>query len=429
MTWGRRQGAGGHVLTSGRSSRVLAVTIAVASVCLAAALPLVLSSCSLSTARDPAADQSRTLELAGHQFSEAAGALREGDRDSFLRWLPTDGSPGSVKARDGLADVFDTLSRLPWRSFRFEVTPIDARPGVYRVVGSGQLGAAGPPDRLAVVRYLKLSPLSDAAVVAGDETPQAVRRRYLMALHDPVVLQRPGLIVLADHWARERAGEVLAAAARARPRLAGLGAGTKGAVLITVYGSVEDVRDALGTDAATARLVFFSYPSLRVADADWPIWDVAVMGPWLRGSGSIDDTVAHELAHAYTLQWFDGVEHPPSLLVEGIAESVEDAPVSAALRREVASGDQLWPLPESFAVADVWEGGKTEDVGLGYDLGASLVDYVVSRWGAGKLRPFAQSVAAAEPTEAGMDAALGDSLGVTWRRFYAGWRRYVLAGG
>ncbi len=252
-------------------------------------------------------------------------------------WLPADGSPAAVKAQDGLAAVFDTLSRLPWRSFEFKVTPIDAQPGVYRVVGSGQLGAAGPPDRLAVVRYLKLSPVNDAAVVSGDVTPEDLRRRYLMALHDPVVLQRPGLIVLADRWARGRAGEVMAAAVRARPRLAALGIGARPTVLVTVYGSVEDVRDALGFSADTSRLVFFAHPSLRVADEDWPTYDVGVMGPWLRDLGmSMDDVLTHELAHAYTVRWFAGVEHPPSLLIEGIAEAAEGLPEASSLRDEVA---------------------------------------------------------------------------------------------
>ena len=126
-----------------------------------------------------------------------------------------------------------------------------------------------------MIRYLKLAPAADGAVVLADVTPQDLRRRYLMALHDPVVLQRPGLIVLADRWARGRAGQVLAAAVRARPRLAVLGAGTRPTVLITVYGSLEDVRDALGIRQAAGRLVFFSHPSLRVADKEWPIYDVA----------------------------------------------------------------------------------------------------------------------------------------------------------
>ena len=75
------------------------------------------------------------------------------------------------RPRTDLAAVFDTLSRLPWRSFRFDVTPDAAADGVYRVEGSGQLGAAGPPDRLAVVRYLKLKTVNDMAVVTADVTP------------------------------------------------------------------------------------------------------------------------------------------------------------------------------------------------------------------------------------------------------------------
>ena len=125
-------------------------------------------------------------------------------------------------------------------------------------------------------------------VVTADVTPDGLRRRYLMALHDPVVLQRPGLIVLADRWARDRADEVLAAALRARPRLAALGIGTRPTVLVTVFGSAEDVSDALGFKAAASRMVFFSYPSLRVADTAWPTttsasWDLGSVTRHLGG--------------------------------------------------------------------------------------------------------------------------------------------------
>ena len=294
--------------------------------------------------------------------------------------------------------------------------------GVYRVECSGQLGAAGPPDRLAVVRYLRLKTVDDRAVATADVTPENLRRRYLMALHDPIVLQRPGLIVLADSWARDRADEVMAAAMRARPRLAALGIGTRPTVLVTVFGSAEDVHDALGMKAATARLVFFSYPALRVADTDWPTNDVGVMGPWLRGRGtSLDDVLTHELAHAYTVRWFAGASTRRPCSWRG-SPSGGGPPGASSLREEVPTGDQLWPLPESFASADVWENAGSEEVGLGYEVGGSLVDYVVSRWGAGRLRPFVQAVAAGRPTEAGMDGALGGALGVTWRQFYAGWR-------
>jgi hypothetical protein len=398
----------------------------------AAALCALAGACGLPIGSDEndGADRQRTLRLARLQASHAASALLEGDREGFLQWFPGDGATAqSSEARAGLGAVFDTLSPLPWRSFSTEVIALD-QDGVYRIRGTGQLGDAGPSDRIAFVRYLKLMDGPDGAVVLSDETPENLRSRYLMALHEPLVLQRPGLIVLGDRRARGRAEDVMAAAARARPRLAGIGIDTSPTVVVTVYGSVADVRDALGLDAPVSRLVFFSHPSLRVAEEYWPTYDVGVMGPWLRDMGpGVDGILRHELAHAYTLCWFGDDDEPPALLVEGIAQAAEGVPASAALREEVATGDQLWPLPESFADADVWDGADAQAVRLGYQIGGALVGYVTSRWGADKVRPFAAAVAAAEPSEAGMDEALGGSLGVSWREFYAGWRRYVLAGG
>lgn len=379
---------------------------------------------------DARADSERTLLLASDGFAAAAEALVAGDRAAFIDRLPHDGgSPESVAAKAGLAELFDKLASLPWRTFSFEVTALDPAQGVYRVRGIGQLGDAGPPDRIAVVRYLKLLGVADGAVVLADETPEDLRRRYLMALHDPFVLQRRGLIVLGDSAARGRAAAVMAAAARARRQLAALGVGAGPTVVITVYGSAADVRDGLALGASTARLVFFSHPSLRVAGESWPTYDVGVMGPWLRDwGGSMDGVLRHELAHAYTLSWFGDDEEPPALLVEGIAQAAEGTPATSALRREVATGDQLWPLPESFADTDVWDGGDAEAVRLGYEIGGALVAYVVSRWGPEQLRPFVRALSAAEPSEAGMDAALGGTLGVSWREFFAGWRSYVLTG-
>lgn len=375
------------------------------------------------------AEQQRTVRLARHQGSQAAQALLAGDREGFLSWFPADG-PGAAEIREDLGEVFDTLAPLPWRTFSLEVSPVDAARAVYRVRGVGQLGDAGPPDRIAVVRYLQLTGVADAASVVADKTPEDLKDRYLMALHDPLVLRRPGLIVIGDRRARGRAEVVAAAAARARPRLNRLGIATRPTVVVTVYGSAADVRDALGVGASTSRLVFFAHPPLRVAEEYWRTYDVGVMGPWLRGSGAaMDGVLRHELAHAYTLRWFGDDERPPALLVEGIAQAAEEPPPAASLREEVRTGSQLWPLPESFAEHDVWAGGDGAAVRLGYQVGGSLVDYVISRWGAGELRAFVQAVAAAAPTEAGLDAALSDSLGVTWREFYDGWRRFVLSNG
>jgi hypothetical protein len=412
--------------------RIATVAPAVLLFLAAVALCLTAAACGLgpgSATDDDAAGQARRLELARAEFARAAEALRAGDREAFDQALATDGVADAAAVRKSLAAVYDTLAPLPWRAFRFEVTPLEPTTGLYRVRGVGQLGAAGPSDRIAVVRYLQLGTVAERVVVRADATPEDLRRRYLMALHDPVVLQRPGLLVLGDRRAHTRAARVMAAAERARARLAALGVGTRPTVVVTIFGSANDVRDALAVDAATARLVFFSYPGLRVAVEDWVTYDVGVMGPWLRDVGvSMDDVLTHELAHAYSVRWFAGDDDPPALLVEGIAEAAEGPPAAYHLHDEVASGNQLWPLPESFAVADVWDGNDDDAVRLGYELGGSLVDYVVVRWGASRLRPFVEAVAAAEPSEAGMDEALGDALGVSWGKFYAGWRRHVLTG-
>jgi hypothetical protein len=397
----------------------------------AALLVLLASGCSFGVDDNVAKDAGQqTLDLVRRQLAAAAEALRAGDRGAFTAALPVDGSAANAgRVRERLDAVFEALAPLPWTSFDFSVEPLRGQDGVVRVVGSGQVGATGPADRLAVVRYLELAPGAGSVTVTDDVTPKNLRRRYLMALHDPVVLQRPGIVVLADHWARDRARAVASSAQRARVRLRALGLDTSPTVLVTIYGSAEDVRDALAIELPTARLQFFAHDALHVTDEEPAVQDVGVMGPWLRDSGrSIDGVFVHELAHAYTRPWFAGDTTPPALLMEGVASAAEGVPVSSGLYEEVASGGSLWPLPESFAVCDVWDGGDAEAISLGYEVGRSLVDYVDTRWGASRLEAFVRAVATAEPTEAGMDAALSEALGVDWDEFSTGWRRSVLRG-
>jgi hypothetical protein len=417
----------GRVPATRYSARIVLLALAVVAVCVGT------SGCGLrgsGSDGDVQAEQQRILRLARHQCSQAAEALLAGDRESFLSWFPAADTAAAAEGREDLGEVFDTLSPLPWRAFSIHVSLVDAARGVYRLRGTGQLGDAGPPDRIAVVRYLEFEGVGDGASVVADRTPDDLRDRYLMALHDPLVVRRPGLIVLGDRRAGERAEVVAAAAARARPRLEEFGIDTRPAVVVTVYGSAADVRDALGIGAPTSRLVFFAHPPLRAVEEHWPTYDVGVMGPWLRDTGAaMDGVLRHELAHAYTVRWFGDDEHPPALLVEGIAQAAEGSPWSVSLREEVTTGNQLWPLPESLVEDDVWAGGDGKAVRLGYQVGGALVDYVVSRWGAGELQPFVQAVAGAEPTEAALDEAFADGLGVTWQEFYDGWRRYVLSQG
>ncbi len=424
MTGGLPAESGGRLSTARQGGRLAALLLAATTLVVAAA------ACAVEPARDDASvERETTLQGARSGFVQAAAALLDRDREGFMCGLPPAGSGPGAAALAELGGVFDALAPLPWRSFAFEISPVRAARGVYRVCGTGQLGDAGPPDRVAVVRDLRMAVGEDGVTLLADETPDDLRDRYLMALHDPVALRRPGIIVLGERRARGRAEAVLAAAEGARPRLERLGIDTRETVVVTVYGSAGSIREAVGVAAPATRLAFFSHPALRSAAEAWPVWDVGVMGPWFRDLATpLEDIMAHELAHAYTLSWFEGDEDPPALLVEGIAQAAEGVPSALALREEVATGNQLWPLPESFGDRDVWEGGDRAAVRLGYQVGASLIDYVLSHWGAGVLRSFVRAVAAAEPTQVAMDEALTECLGVDWGAFYEGWRRSVLAG-
>ena len=337
---------------------------------------------------DARADQERTLRLARHEF--AARRRRRcaaGDRAAFLELAAArQRQPGDrSRRREGLAEVFDTLAPLPWRTFSFEVTPLDPAEGVYRVRGIGQLGDAGPPDRIAVVRYFRLLAVADGAVVLADETPEDLRRRYLMALHDPLVLQRPGLIVLGDRGGartggrgdgRGRAGA--APARRPRRRHAARPSSSP----CTGPPRTCATRSALG--ASTARLVFFSHPSLRVAEDSWPTYDVGVMGPWLRDLGRFHGrrSCGTSSPTPTRCSWFGDDEEPPALLVEGIA-----AGGGGNGRRRRRCG-RRWPPATSSGrcrsrspTPTCGTAATRRRCGLGYEIGGALVAYVVSRWG------------------------------------------------
>ncbi|HZL64275.1 MAG TPA: hypothetical protein VFD50_04910 [Thermoleophilia bacterium] len=358
-------------------------------------------------------------------LDRAAAALRAGDHAAFLAALPTT-DPGARKAIEAL---YTHLQPLPWTGFSFDAAPSPGHPGRFVVRAYGMLGRAGPADRVAAERDLDFARLGARIVVAGDHTPEVARREYLMWTHQPLVIQRNGLVVVADRRVKKRALRVADAGAAARLRLAAeLGLRPKAAVVVSLYSSLEDMQASLGGGPVESRFRFFSNAGPRMALQYYRVRDIGVLGPSLDGTGAwLPLMLAHELTHAYTLRWFLGTKHAPMFLEEGLGMAVEQGRSWAPLKEEVASGNQLWPLPDVIATKDLWKGNSTDQVRLGYLEAGSVILYVAHRWGLDKVKPFVIAVADSDLSTKGVGDAVQSSLGVSWNDFYAGWEEYVRA--
>jgi hypothetical protein len=355
-------------------------------------------------------------------LARAAQALRARDRTAWEGALPAVGGD----AGSAVAALYQHLVRLPWTSVRLVAEPVRGRPGRFYVGAVGEVGGAGPADRIMARRVFDVALRGRRLVLLDDVTPRDVRGQEVMAFERPVVLQRNGLVVIADRSERAGAAALARAAGPARKRLSLLGIASSEPVVVYYYSSRDELVRSLGEDPEEPRIRFFSHPPEHLGDS--PSWtrDIGVLGPALAGKEAwTPQMLAHELTHAYTTRWFEGTKHAPSLLAEGLATAVEGGRTFQPLRDDLAAGRSAFPLEKALRAKSLWKGNRIAKVRLAYLEGASLVLYVMDRWGLRGLRSFVTAVSDSDLTAEGLDQASRRSVGVSWHELRSGWTTFV----
>ena len=273
------------------------------------------------------------------------------------------------------------------------------RPGRFYVGAVGEVGGAGPADRIMARRVFDAGLRDGRLVLRDDVTPRDLRGQDVMAFAQPVAVRRNGLVVIADERERAAAEALAAAGAPARERLELLGISASKPIVVYYYSSRRQLLRSLGEDPGESRIRFFSHAPKRLRDV--PTWtrDIGVLGPALRGKASwTPRMLAHEMTHAYTSRWFEGARHAPTLLAEGLATAVEGGRSFQPLRDDLASAASAYPLEKALKAKSLWKGNRIDKVRLAYLEGASLVLYVRDRWGLRGLKEFVAAVSDSDLT-------------------------------
>ncbi len=355
-------------------------------------------------------------------LDEATQALLARDRAAWDVALPAAGGD----ARRGVDALYRRLVRAPWTDVRLIAEPVRGHPGRFYVGAVGLVAGAEPSDRIMARRVFDVGLRGGRTVLLDDVTPAGLRAQGIMAFERPVVVRRNGLIVVADKTEQAAAEAVAEAGGPARDLLDLLGIKRGKPVVVYYYSSRRQLLRSLGEDPGESRIRFFSHAPIRLRDE--PSWtrDIGVLGPALAGRESwAPRMLAHELTHAYTSRWFEHTRHAPTLLAEGLATAVEGGRSFQPLRDDLASGDPAFPLERALRAKNLWKGNAIDKVHIAYLEGASLVLYVLDRWGLSGLRDFVTAVSDSDLSAEGLDGAARSSLAASWEDVRSGWASFV----
>ena len=355
-------------------------------------------------------------------LDEAKQALLAHDRAGWDAALPASGGD----ARRAVDALYQHLVRIPWTDVRLIAEPVRGRPGRFYVGAVGKVADADPADRIMARRVFDAGLRDGRLVLRDDVTPADVRGQQIMAFDQPVVVRRNGLVVIADKQEQAAAEALAKAGGPARDLLKLLGIEPRKPVVVYYYSSRRQLLRSLGEDPGEARIRFFSHAPIRLRDE--PTWtrDVGVLGPALDGKESwTPRMLAHELTHAYTSRWFEHTRRAPTLLAEGLATAVEGGRSFQPLRDDLASGAPAFPLEKALKARSLWKGNAIDKVRLAYLEGASLVLYVLDRWGLHGLKDFVTAVSDSDLSAEGLDAAARSSVGASWEDVRSGWASFV----
>ena len=346
-------------------------------------------------------------------LASACSALVAKDAVAWYYALPTDDTSAELAVRQ----IYAGLARFPWAHVSAKAVPLGSGPGRYRVTFYGELvGADTSP--LVCQRILDFAWRQGRLKVVADRTEEWSRDAYYLAFSDPVVIVRPHLVVVGDGWQKPLISRVAACDGQAQRVAARLQLDPKTSALARK----TLVYVCASLDQAWKASTFRPDPRMAAGAVGQQIYIIdSRPRRWKRYTV---ETVRHELAHVYAGAFGKG-KHFVGLLVEGLAVAAEGDRDFSALRTEVATGNRVLPLEKGLMHESVWKGLSDRQIDLAYLEGGALVLYLEKGWGMRRARAFAQAVADSDMTQADIERATRQSLGVSWGELYTGWKGYV----